>query len=73
MLLRVKKPCEYVKDKVNKLAMNSEASDCRKEKVFWVLGGFFLACMALLNIVGLTKFVSGFTLSSYVFMHRFDK
>ncbi len=63
MLLRVKKPCEYVKDKVNKYIMNTELSTYRKEKVFWVLGGFFLACMALLNIVGLTKFVSVFGLS----------
>lgn len=35
----------------------------KREKVFWVLSGFFLAAMTLLNVVGITKFVNVFGLS----------
>ena len=43
--------------------MSLEGSNYRKEQIFWVLGGFFLASMAILNIIGLTKFVSIFGLT----------
>ena len=40
-----------------------EGFNYRKEQIFWVLGGFFLTSMAILNIIGLTKFVSIFGLT----------
>lgn len=35
----------------------------RREQVFWVLSGVFLASMTLLNVIGITKFVTVFGLS----------
>jgi len=43
--------------------MSLEGSNYKKEQIFWVLSGFFLASMAMLNIIGLTKFVSIFGLT----------
>lgn len=43
--------------------INLQGSEYKKEQIFWVLSGFFLASMAMLNIIGLTKFVSIFGLS----------
>lgn len=40
-----------------------EEINYKKEQIFWVLGGFFLASMTLLNVIGLTKFVSIFGLT----------
>lgn len=34
----------------------------KREKIFWILAGFFLSAMTLLNVVGITKFVSVFGL-----------
>lgn len=34
----------------------------KREKTFWILAGFFLSAMTLLNVVGITKFVSVFGL-----------
>jgi len=37
--------------------------DFKRESIFWVLSGVFLASMAMLNIIGLTKFIDVFGLS----------
>lgn len=39
------------------------AVQLKREKVFWVLAGVFLSAMTLLNVVGITKFVSVFGLN----------
>jgi len=43
--------------------MSLEGVNYKREQVFWILSGFFIASMAMLNIIGLTKFVSVFGLS----------
>ncbi len=39
------------------------AVQLKREKVFWILSGVFLSAMTLLNVVGITKFVSVFGLN----------